>query len=271
MNRVTPDTPLQEIVELMHADGYVLMENALTPEQTARISDAYDRQLRLHPPAPGALRVELKRILERDPVFETLMDNPPVFAVARAMIGADIELASGGELDYKLARTPAYIGWHNDFRWMVNVPYPRQNFWIRTTWFLSDVTEDMGPFTLIPGTHRADRVCPAEYNDASGKPRSIDGQLGMTGPAGSCLINNTEIWHTNWANTSDRDRRLIMFTYKHAWMKQWQDGYEMTEAFAARQTDPVRRQLCGLYSWNHGAGHFPAAHDDPYDRKGEAR
>jgi len=40
-------------------------------------------------------------------------------------------------------------------------------------------------------------------------------------------------------------------------MKQWQEGYDITREFMERQTDPVRRQLCGGYSWHKGATHFP--------------
>ncbi|GAB4457118.1 MAG: hypothetical protein OHK0029_16300 [Armatimonadaceae bacterium] len=258
MNRVTPETPLSQILAMLEQDGYVLMENALTANQLAELNAASDRQLALHPRTPGSTRVEVPRILEQDAVFEQLMDNPPTFRVARAVIGADIELATGGELDHKFAHTPAYIGWHGDFQWMSGVPYPRQNFFVRCVFFMDDVTDDMGPFTLIPGTHRKTEPCP-EWRDSEGQPLRIEGQIGITGPSGSCLINNTEIWHTNWANTSDRDRRLIMVIYKHAWMKQWGEGYETSPEFAARQTDPIRRQLTGGFVWHQEAARFPAA------------
>lgn len=259
MNRVTQQTPLSEVVALIERDGYALMENALAPAQVATISAAYDRELARQPAKPGALRAEVKRILEQGPEFETLIDNSPVFRVARTVIGADIELASGGELDHKLPHTPAYIGWHNDFQWMVNTPYPRQNFWIRCTYFLSDVTADMGPFTLLPGSHREERACPQDWRDETGQPLTQPGQIGITGPAGSCLINNTEIWHTNSPNKSDMPRRLIMVLYKHAWMKQWQEGYETSPEFAADQTDPLRKQLTGRISWHQVEAQFPAA------------
>lgn len=269
MNLVNPDTPIPDILELFNRDGYVVMEDALTSAQVAEVSSAYDRELAAYletnPLKTGALRAEVKRILEKGPEFELLMDNPPVFRVAREVIGADIELASAGELDYKLPRTPSFIGWHNDFAWMVNVPYPRQNFWVRCTYFLSDVTQNNGPFTLLPGTHLRDHKCP-DLRDEHGQPHYLEGQIGITGKAGSCLINHTEIWHCNSANRGDRPRRLIMLLYKHAWMKQWAGGYEdgslgayaTTPEFAARQTDPIRRQLTGGYAWNYNADHFPA-------------
>ncbi len=256
MNRITLQTPLSEALELLARDGYVLLENALSAEQLLELNRAYDAQLALHPRANGALRTEVPRILERDPAFEQLMDNAPVFDIARGVLGYDIELASGGELDHKYAHTPAYIGWHADFQWMTNVPLPRQNFWVRATYFLGDVHDDTGPFTLLSGTHSRAELCPE--TSPGQQPANTPGQIGITGPAGSCLINNTEIWHTNSANTSDCDRRLIMILYKHAWMKQWADGYDTTPEFAARQTDPIRRQLCGLVPWHQDAAHFPA-------------
>lgn len=257
MNRVTPETPLEDVLSLLANDGYVLMENALTPAQVAEISTAYDEQLALHPRAEGALRTEVPCIIQKDERFEQLMDNAPVFRVLHANLGDDIELSSGGELDHKYGHTPAYIGWHNDFVWMTNVPYPRQNYWLRATYFIGDVTENGGPFTLLPGSHTKDHACPA-FNGPDGQPQQQEGQIGITGPAGSCLINNTEIWHTNSPNESDEARRLIMLCYKHSWMKQWLDGYEITPDFMERQTDPIRRQLCGGYSWHNYATHFPA-------------
>ncbi len=258
MNRVTPQTPLREIVALLKRDGYVLMENALSTEQVSSLRKAYDGQIEALNASPDTKRIEIKRILEKGEVFAQLMDLPTAFPVARHMIGADIELASGGELDHKAGHSPAHIGWHNDFQWMTNVPYPRQNFWIRCTYFLNDVTEEMGPFTLLPGTHLSDRACPLDWKKIDGQPVEREGQVGITGPAGSCLINNTEIWHTNTPNESDEARRLIMLLYKHAWMKSWQEGYELSPEFAAAQTDPVRRQLCGGFVWHHGADEFPA-------------
>ena len=258
MNRVTPNTPRAEVVELIRRDGYALMENALDHSQLRDLNEAYDRQLQLHPANPGALRIEVPRILERDASFEVLMDLPSIFLIARSLIGADIELATSGELDHKLPHTPAYIAWHNDFQRMIDTPYPRQNFWIRCTYFLTDVTDTTGPFTLLPGSHLADHACPSDLKDAQGQPLPLDGQIGITGSAGSCLINNTEIWHTNSRLTGELPRRLIMILYKHGWMKQWQDGFQTTPEFAARQTDPLRKQLTGSVVWHHDSIHFPA-------------
>ncbi len=41
-------------------------------------------------------------------------------------------------------------------------------------------------------------------------------------------------------------------------MKQWEDGYDITQEFAERQTIPRRRQLCGLVMWHRHDGKWDA-------------
>jgi len=152
LNVVARETPVAEVAEFVRRDGYVVMRDALTAAQLDEITEAYDRQLALHPREPGAIRLELPRLIELDPAFEQLMDNPPVFAVVRELLGPTLELGTGGELDCKFGPTPAYIAWHADFQFL-GIPYPRQFGWVRCVYLIGDVTTDMGPFTLVPGSH----------------------------------------------------------------------------------------------------------------------
>jgi ectoine hydroxylase len=249
-----PDRVRDENVQRLRGDGYTVIPNALSGAQLAAIRERWDclmdDRLAACAAAGGSTQhVEIKRIVEQDPVFEALMDLPTVFPVVREVLGPDVTLASGGEGDYRAPRTQAYISWHNDFVWMQNVPYPRQNFWVRCVYLIDDVTPDMGPFTLLPGSHLAGGPPPSDWT-VNGQPTLPPEAVGITGAAGACLINNTEIWHTNTPNLSDRPRKLIMIVYKHAWMQQWQDGYEVSAEFAARQVLPMRRQLCGLVTWH---------------------
>ncbi len=241
-----------EAVLLVREQGYCVVPNALSAAELAVLRPRFEQLLSpLVAANPGARHVEAKRLLEADPAFAALMRHPATLPIVRALIGRDVTLATGGEGDWRPPHTPAYISWHNDFTWMADVPYPRQNRWIRCTFMLSDVDDNMGPFTLLPGSHRADRPCPtAELTDANGQPRPLAGMVRVTGKAGDCLINDTEIWHTNTANDSDQPRQLAMVLYKHAWMRMWESGYELTPEFAAAQTDPVRQQLCGVGPWH---------------------
>ena len=246
-----------EAVLLIREQGYCVIPNALSTVELARLQPRFVELLApaVASAAPGTLHLEAKRLLEADPVFADLMDHPSTLPIVRSVVGADVTLASAGEGDWRPPHTPAYISWHNDFTWMQDVPYPRQNRWIRCTFLLSDVNDDQGPFTLLPGSHRADRSCPsAELTTADGQPRPLPGMVRITGKAGDCLINDTEIWHTNTPNSSDHPRHLAMILYKHAWMRMWESGYEITPAFAAAQTTAVRRQLCNVGPWHRTDG-----------------
>jgi hypothetical protein len=232
-------------------EGYTVVPQAITSDELDPIRIKWDEHMAVSlKETPDAIHAEIKRCLEQDPVFEPLMNLPTTFPIAHAIFGNDITLATAGEGDYRAPNTPAYIGWHNDFAWMQDVPYPRQNFWLRCTYFIDDVTDDMGPFTLLPGSHKADHGPTRDLTGEDGQPIVPPEAVRVTGKAGDCLINNTEIWHTNTPNRSDRPRKMLMVLYKHAWMRQWQDGYGVTEDFAQRQTDPVRRQLCGIVNWH---------------------
>ncbi|MBA3687113.1 MAG: phytanoyl-CoA dioxygenase family protein [Planctomycetes bacterium] len=232
-------------------DGYAVLPQALPTPLLGRLREAFDR-LMVGPIAaePQSLQHQVNRVIERDPAFLELIDLPSVFPLVRAIIGADVTLAAGGEAYSKRPHSPAFISWHNDFQWMVDVPYPRQNFWVRATYFLDDIDEDTAPMALLPGTHRADHECPADLTGPDGQPRELPGMVRLTGKAGDCVVNHTEIWHTNTPNRGTRIRKLVMLTYKHAWMRQWGDGHDIQVAFAETQTDPLRRQLCGLGDWH---------------------
>ncbi|MCJ8329098.1 MAG: phytanoyl-CoA dioxygenase family protein [Lentisphaeria bacterium] len=252
MNRVNPETPRQEVVDLMRKDGYVLMKNALDADSLAKLKEAYAKEEAAVPHEEGALRMEVPMILGKGDAFENLMDWPVTFPIARDLIGEDISLATGGELDHKYPHSKAYIGWHNDFQWMKDMAYPLPNFWVRCTFFVDDITQDMGPFTLLPGSHRSDHACPYDMGN-----KYVEGEIGITGKAGDCLINCTEIWHKNTDNVSDKHRRMVMVLYKHIWMKEWEDGSGVCPKQKARQTDPIRKQLVGDIQW-HCTKEFPA-------------
>ncbi len=253
-------TSPQVVAALVRQHGYCIVRGALSQAELAVIRPRFDQLMASEVVgATDARHIEIRRLLERDPCLADLMVQPTVFPMARALIGRDITLASAGEGDCRPAHTGAYISWHNDFVWMPDLAYPRQNAWIRCTYLLNDVTAERGPFTLLPGTHTENRPCPAaEMTDDQGQPRIMPSQVAITGRAGDCLINNTEIWHTATPNKSDQPRLLAMLLYKHAWMRQWEEGYELSKEFVAAQTDPVRQQLCNVGVWHRTDGKWPA-------------
>lgn len=253
--RLDPATVLPDYLR----DGFVMLRGAIPRPLLKGLQAAFDRLL---DPVIAANPTQLlhyeKNLIERDPLFLELIDLPSIYPLPRAIIGADITLVHGGLAYSKRANSPSYLSWHNDFNWMVDVPYPRPDWWVRILYFIDDIDEHTSPTAVIPGSHRATHVCPSDLTAPDGQPRELPGMVRLTGRAGDCAVFNPEIWHANTPNTSDRPRKFVMLTYKHAWMRQWTNGHEISPAFAEAQRNPLRWQLCGGGIWHRQHGLWQA-------------
>lgn len=235
-----PQHHLDEVHSLMLENaGYCLLRNAVPSDLLRAIQQRFDELIREQQPQQIQLAQtrELVRLFELDPVFESLMDLDAVMPIAERFCNGEPALAQGG-LGHELpAGSPAHVGWHRD-----HGPY------LRVTVFLNEVTEKTGPFTLLPGSHRAKGGPPNFFNDPEdGSPCHVEGMVKVAGQPGDCLLNNTMIWHTNTPNEDVRSRKVAWILYQHASDTQWQGRNGTTcytEAFADQLTNERRRRLC---------------------------
>jgi hypothetical protein len=64
-------------------------------------------------------------------------------------------------------------------------------------------------------------------------------------PAGTCMVNDTNIWHTSTPNFSENPRKLIWTVFETADQALPSEDLRNSQWFVDRQTDPLRRKLCG--------------------------
>ena len=228
------------LLRLEH-QGYTLVDQALSPEQLAPIRARFDELVKAHRDVPTAVHdpnigtVDLNRLYELDPVFECLMDLPTVFPIARAAMQNDITLLGGPIGHYLPARAPSPMRWHRD------------GDYLRFTYLLDDLNPDGGGTTLMPGSHRSPDPPPDWFHAEGEEPRAIPGAAHLAGPAGTCMINWTQLWHTRPPNQTGRPRRLIWQVFKHAAQPLTSNGeLRLSESYVEGQTDPQRRALMGL-------------------------
>ena len=183
----------------------------------------------------GSGSIDINRLFELDPAFEDLMDLPTVSPIVEAALGYDATMCCDATGNHRAPRSRSATLWHRD-----GGPY------LRLTYYLDEVAVNGGPTAFMPGTHRSpDRPPPWANHD--GQPRELPGMVRMTGPAGACLVNNTNIWHTNTPNDIERPRRVIWLLFKPSSMEfPGHDEMKSTAAYLARQTNPKRRALMGL-------------------------
>lgn len=240
MPPVAADHNLDVHLTRLAFQGYTLIEQALPPELVTTLVRRMDELLPTHGVLPTAARPDtpsrdINRVWEVEPLFEDLMDYPTVFPIAEQYMKGDITLLSGAIANFMPRRTPARVPWHHDG------PY------VRLTYYLSDVTLHGGPTGVLPGTHTSPSGPPKWFNTHDGYPCHVDGMVPVVVPAGTCMINDTMIWHTSTPNDSDIDRKLVWIVFKKA--SQAITGFtelRNSEEYLAGVTDPVRRRLCGL-------------------------
>jgi ectoine hydroxylase-related dioxygenase (phytanoyl-CoA dioxygenase family) len=237
--------------------GYVLIENALAPFGLERVRAAYENIQRQTEPAwremlrngvikggygHGPDAQTMNNIHEYDDVFLEIADNPVIMPLLEEVIGPNVQVMEMVAHCHH-GHTNAHTGWHRDWP-----PYrhPKHVLKTKAFYFLDDQTEEMGCFTIVPGSQHWDDDPPKERFTGDDLEK-MPGLKKMIGPAGSVLVWDVTLWHTGTANTSDHDRRVLIYGYMPFWVKKWES--ETPADHIVRWADtPRRRQLMGIHA-----------------------
>lgn len=216
-NRVDTDWEALTTRQRIHSielDGYVVIPNLLSQTQL------------------DAIRIELSRLPttavdysehQRGHSNVQWTDSPAAIRVIA--LPAMIEFLSelfGDELictacDFALSR-PGHpgIAIHTDAQ-----PYGSKIFGlgasspclVRVLYYLDDLTPERSPFKVIPRSHLSMHSDGHPYR----RYLSHDDEVMVTCRAGSAVIINQKVFHANYPNYSDSDRRLLAIAYRPAW------------------------------------------------------
>lgn len=99
----------------------------------------------------------------------------------------------------------------------VGQPFPDVTMGLTTIWLLSPFGPESGGTWVVPGTHRDPRN-PRGPEDEIDAFKPIPGEMQVSGPAGSVVIIDSRIWHSNAANPSDKPRVAIVVRYVPWWV-----------------------------------------------------
>lgn len=84
---------------------------------------------------------------------------------------------------------------------------------VRVLYYLDDLTPLRSPFKVVPRSHLS------LHSDGNPYKRylSHDDEVLVTCPAGSAVILNQKVFHANYPNYSDTDRRMLAIAYRPTW------------------------------------------------------
>jgi ectoine hydroxylase-related dioxygenase (phytanoyl-CoA dioxygenase family) len=214
-------------IEFYNENGYLLVENAVSPAQLARMRDiAYDfieksRAVSVSDDvfdlddghsaeAPRLTRIKLPH--RQHPYFWEVAKSSGITEVLRQLLGPDVLLQTS-KLNTKAPGGGAAVEWHQDWAF-----YPHTNDRILACGLmLEDVDLANGPLQVIPGSHRGPVL---DHNNKDGvfcgaidpdDPEfHADKAVTLTGKAGSMTVHHARTLHGSAPNRSDR-ARLILF------------------------------------------------------------
>ena len=180
-------------------NGYHIVE----PELPADFNEQVLSTLLQMPENPG------EHIVEALPAMKDVLDDRAVSGALTSLLGQEYIREPGGHIHMNPPHTRAQP-WHQDERFGRShqdrdVDHIQH---VMLMYYPQDVTNDMGPTVLLPGSHR--RVASPESMVTL---VNLHGQFFSIVNAGSVLLTHADIWHAGTGNRSDRIRYMVKLQY----------------------------------------------------------
>ena len=201
-------------VRSIELDGYVVIPDLLSEDQ---LHDIRDELARL--PTTGTDYSEHQRgagdVQWTDsPTATEVVALPAMIEFLETLFGDDLICTSCA---YAVSQ-PGHpgIAIHTDAQ-----PYGSQIFGlqssspclVRVLYYLDDLTPERSPFKVIPRSHLSLHADANPYR----RYLSHDDEVMVTCRAGSAVVINQKVFHANYPNYSDSDRRMLAIAYRPAW------------------------------------------------------
>ncbi|MDB5373106.1 MAG: Ectoine hydroxylase-related dioxygenase, phytanoyl-CoA dioxygenase (PhyH) family, partial [Belnapia sp.] len=212
--------------------GAIVVPDVLSPAEVAelrRVTDGFvdrARQITTHdaiydledshsPAMPRVRRIKAPHL--HDPAYAALVNHPKIIAVLQDLWGPDIRFDTA-KLNMKSAGFGAAVEWHQDWAF-----YPHTNDDLAAVGVMMDDMEPAnGPLLIIPGSHKGPvfdhhaegRFCGAM--DPTKQEVDYSKAVALTGKAGSITVHHVRAVHGSAPNTSNKERRLMLFQFRAA-------------------------------------------------------
>jgi hypothetical protein len=206
-------TPAQR--EAFDRDGFLILENALTPDEVREYIVVIDEVAARHPHyQPGRTFAPWDGVAHLHPKLAELIDHPRHVGFAYDFYGELLKLHNSQFFLRPPGKSPTK--WHPDGARVV--PYsvyvnPLTPMQIKVAYWLTDLPRDhMGNMVVYPGSHTTQRF------DAYTRGDDLPGQFVVKVPAGTMMLMNGNLFHKVQDNDSDETRYNLFYTYCPSWV-----------------------------------------------------
>ena len=198
--------------------GYGFVKNALKPDELDRLRKRVYEQCKAEEKAgvayfdggPHKPNQRLGCLPNKGQEFLDLLDNKVVDDFVPDFLGDGAILFS---YTANIARPgSAPMSLHTD-QITIQPPIRSVAVGMNLMYFLEDVTPENGGTLVMPGSHKG--------NVAPDDTESHVDTVAAAGPAGTCLVFESRLWHATGPNTTkDQERPVILVFFVRPWMRQ---------------------------------------------------
>jgi len=201
----------------MHEDGYVIFPGVLNPQEVKDLKAYYDAKGgpdEKYTVEGWCFNKQLGLDFPNDPNLLKYIDQPGIIDVVDAVHDVpDYQqrgaIVTGGSM--WITGKGRQMGTHVDFQPMTlpesiyRDPEYRIPICSSTAhYYLNDMRAELGPTTVIPGSHKAGRYPNDETSWNGENPKAVMVK------AGDVMLFRSDIWHGAWMNSAENERRYMM-------------------------------------------------------------
>ena len=268
-------TPAQRL----HFDiyGYVLLEQALSADEVARmkaalyrVKEATDEELqeqRVYFQRRGDWHLHVGHLLEYDPALLEFATHPRLVPLVEDAVGGAVRIEEteaiinrrdpAASVEERRARPAKPTNFHTGTRHGWGTYEEQHNFhalFVKTLAYLTDVGPEDGGTTVIPGSHRLSRPQQEIIDAAMQDPARLLRQVQAR--AGSVLLFSESLIHCTTQIISDTERVILVTGYTPPMLREW-PGNEVSPEFVATLPEHLRPLVSGSEATNCADTSFP--------------
>jgi len=203
---------------------------------------------------PGNRPIEVHLgLIGEDPIFEEVVNNPAVLALARYFCGKSVLLSEALTILKRRDDTPSHL-LHIDQAGSAP-PLPPFPQLLNITLPLTPYTLENGPIAVVPGSHRFGRL-PQSYETDFLRPDAPVKGVPIECEPGSLIVFGGTTWHAAFPRKAPGLRVTFVMTFCRPFMKQIQDYRGLSPEVLARNP-PEFAKLLGIDAL------YPMNRDDP--------
>ena len=218
-------------------DGYVKIKTDFPPSFHENIRQQLDTMFE----ETGNLG---NNVLPLIPEIQEIFDHPVVHGAMQGVLGSDYVMHSHRYCHYNPEGSDGQ-GFHKDTYEGDEQIRRHRCRWTMAFYYPQDVTEDMGPTAVLPGS---------QYYE-TGESAHQQPDLSLCGEAGTVAIVHYDLWHRATPNRSDKKRYMLKFLFSRLGEPQtptWKSGTADWQSLGNGEKSEHPEMWESLWDWYYG-------------------